>query len=677
MLIRWLTVLSLLCAHVCFVPSAGAQTPAIDSLQRIIARGQQDSTEAITCIRLADEFSRTNLAEARKCCFSAISLSRRLNLPTILSAAYADLVVMNGQTNQPDSARHYLSLLQQLAGGSTVKRVKENYYSTAGLFYRRTGNYKAALPYLQECLRLLMAEDNKTGMAGQSLNIGNNYLDMGQYKKAMTWHLKALKIFETLGNKRGISFCYNAIGNDFVELKQFADGLRYLQRSQALKTELNDTRGLAFGYNILGQAQEGLGDYEKALLDYRQALAINRELKLVTEEAKTDLNIGKLFERINQADSAKEYFQQSKTLIRQIDDTALLASVNQEMEALQNNLIRIRSTEKTFLSTLSTSIEMGDKKVEVSNYKFLADFYAKNKQYDKALGYNERYHSQMDSMQGKELQLQMKALEQQYSMEKKEKEITLLKEEKLLYQANLRNQEIFRYASLVFLLLLIIIGFLVVVRYRVVQKTMRLVEIEKIRNNIARNLHDDIGSTLTSINILSKVALQQAAGDERIVRDLEKIKDRSATIMECMGDIVWAINPANDPLDRTILKMKEFAAEILEEAGIGFTFQEDDKLADCTLGVTERKNIYLIFKESIHNMVKYSGATEADITLQKTANRFSLKISDNGKGFDTTRQHAGNGLKNMQGRASEMNAVLVVDSSPATGTCVYVAVPIT
>jgi len=130
-------------------------------------------------------------------------------------------------------------------------------------------------------------------------------------------------------------------------------------------------------------------------------------------------------------------------------------------------------------------------------------------------------------------------------------------------------------------------------------------------------------------------------------------------------------------LDKTIIKMKEFAAEIFEPAGIGFTFREDEKLADLKLGVAERKNFYLIFKEAVNNIVKYSGATEADISLQATAHLFSLKVSDNGRGFDVTKQCAGSGLKNMQSRASEMNAVLEVDSSRATGTRVYVAVSIT
>jgi len=656
---------------------AQAQSSVIDSLQKMIARGKRDSTEASAYISLANEFSRSDMAAAKRCSFSAVLLSRQLNLPVRLSAAYSNLATLNAQTNQPDSARYYLDLLKDLANEYPINRIRSNYNLTAGIFYRKQGNYKASLPYMLEGLRLYILEGNKLGMAGQDLNIGNDYLDMSEYRNAMIYHLKALGLFEELGNKRGLSFCYSAIGGDFIKLDQFSKALPYIQKSLALKDELNDKKGKADSYISLGGIQEGLQHPENALASYMEALSINKELHLTIEEAKTDLKIARLYEKRNDANNAKAYFSGSKALFLQLGDTAYLAAVTAEIANRQNNLTRQEATEKTFISALSTSIRMGDKNSEINNYKYLSDFYAKNGQYDKALVYNEKYHNETDSLQNKELQLQVRTLEQQYNLEKKEKEISLLKKDRLLYQANLQKQEIFRYGALVFFLLLVAIGFLVMARYRVVHKARRLLEIEKIRNNIARNLHDDIGSTLSSINILSKVALQQADGNINVSRDLEKIKNRSFTIMESMSDIVWAINPDNDPLDKTLLKMREFAGTILEPAGIGFTFSEVGKLSDLKLGVEERKNFYLIFKEAINNTVKYSKATSIDVVLHKTAHQFLLKIADNGKGFDSRKQYSGNGLKNMQSRASEMNAVFEIDSAPGAGTRVCVALPIT
>jgi len=654
-----------------------AQTPVIDSLKKIIAQDRQDSVEAYALIKLADEFSRTNMVEAKRCSGNAMAIAIRLNLSLLCSAAYSQLTTMNAQTNQPDSAARYLGLLKQLSENTGLPTVKENYNSTAGLFYRFQGNYKAALPYLLEVLRLSTKRDNKIGMAGQSLNIGNTYLDLGEYENAMSFHLKALSLFETLGNKRGLSFCYNGIGTDFTKLGRYADALPYIRRSLALKTELNDKKGIASAYTNMGVIEDGLKEYDKAVTSYKQALVFNKELSLIMDQAKDGLSIGKTYVKARQPDSAREYFLMSRILFRQLNDTNSLVAVNAEIADLQNNLSRQRETEKSFMNTLTNSIEMGDKSAEVDNYKYLSDFYARNGQFDKALLYNEKLHRVTDSLESRDVELKMTGLERQFNLEKKEKEISLLKKDRLLYEVNAQKQQIFRYGVLIFFVLLVVIGFLVMTRYRAVQKTRRLLEIEKIRNHLARNLHDDIGSTLSSINILSKCALQQAGDNTRVASDLEKIRTRSSTLMESMGDIVWAINPENDPLDRTLLKMKEFAAEILEPAGIGFTFKEDPRLSDLQLGVEARKNVYLIFKEALNNAVKYSGATQVDINLDRPPGQFLMKILDNGKGFDPGIRHPGNGLKNMQSRARDMQSVLEVHSSPAMGTMVRLALPIT
>lgn len=200
---------------------------------------------------------------------------------------------------------------------------------------------------------------------------------------------------------------------------------------------------------------------------------------------------------------------------------------------------------------------------------------------------------------------------------------------------------------------------------------------EKLRSKIARDLHDEMGSTLTSINIISKVAMQQGMPDEQVKQYLQKIKDNSGRMMESMSDIVWAINPANDTFEKVIVRMKEFAAEILEPARINYYFSEEGSLDKAQLNLEQRKDIYMVFKEAVNNAVKYSNATEVNIVLQKKDDSLRMLIVDNGNGFDTDQWHSGNGLKNMQSRAREMNAVLRVDSIKGTGTTIILDVSIT
>ncbi|NII29424.1 GAF domain-containing protein [Pseudoflavitalea sp. X16] len=200
---------------------------------------------------------------------------------------------------------------------------------------------------------------------------------------------------------------------------------------------------------------------------------------------------------------------------------------------------------------------------------------------------------------------------------------------------------------------------------------------EKLRSKIARDLHDEMGSTLTSINIISKLAMQQTTQQAAMQHHLQRIKDHSTRMMESMSDIVWAINPANDTFERIIIKLKEFTAEMLEPARMNYYFTEDEQLNSIKLNLEQRKDIYLIYKEAINNTVKYSEATEVTVTLCCQNGYMRLLITDNGKGFDTVKVYSGNGIKNMHSRAAELQAQLTIESIQGAGTTVMLQLPVT
>ena len=201
-------------------------------------------------------------------------------------------------------------------------------------------------------------------------------------------------------------------------------------------------------------------------------------------------------------------------------------------------------------------------------------------------------------------------------------------------------------------------------------------EIEKLRNNIARDLHDDIGSALSSININSKMALNYAAEEKLVKGQLEKIKEHSGKMMEGMSDIVWAINPINDSLEKMIIRMKEFAVEILEPLNINFSFNNKVDISQMTLDVARRKEVYLVFKEAINNAAKYSHCKNIIINLERNKNLLRLTISDDGRGFDKNLLKSGNGLRNMAQRAVAMGASFDIFSVLGSGTTVSLDIPI-
>lgn len=210
------------------------------------------------------------------------------------------------------------------------------------------------------------------------------------------------------------------------------------------------------------------------------------------------------------------------------------------------------------------------------------------------------------------------------------------------------------------------IGSLLLNRYRVMNRIKRQLALEQMRQTISRDLHDDIGSALSSINILSKVAQEEKDNTQNY---LQRISDQSAKMMETMGDMVWSINPQNDSLEQVIVRMREFATEILDAQNIALEFT-DNIPVNLVLNAEKRKNLFLIFKEVINNAAKYSQATQVKVSLSKIHNDVHLHISDNGKGFNETTVRAGNGLRNLRERATEIGGTLMIKSESGKGTAV-------
>lgn len=214
-------------------------------------------------------------------------------------------------------------------------------------------------------------------------------------------------------------------------------------------------------------------------------------------------------------------------------------------------------------------------------------------------------------------------------------------------------------------------------------------EVERLRMGIARDLHDDIGSALSNIHIISSMALKKRPDDrpdipEFLSKDqgagqvFSKIKESSKKMLENMQDIVWAINPENDSLEHVIAKMKEFAGEICEAANIEYYFDIDNRLESIRLTVNRRKDLFLVFKEAMNNAVKYSECSQIHISLRrKQDGRLRLQVKDNGKGFVRNKINPGNGLKNMEERAKEVNGHIVIESKTGDGTSVEMQIPIT
>jgi signal transduction histidine kinase len=190
---------------------------------------------------------------------------------------------------------------------------------------------------------------------------------------------------------------------------------------------------------------------------------------------------------------------------------------------------------------------------------------------------------------------------------------------------------------------------------------------QHIRNKIAQDLHDDIGSTLSSISILSDLALRES-GNTRNMETMNEIKDSSMMLMERMDDIVWSISPRNDSLENLLIRVRHFATTLFEAKGIDYSIDIQKNINEVRLPMDFRQHIYLILKEAINNLVKYAHATQASLEVSFDSRYLTLCVRDNGQGFDGSTPSTGNGLAGMHKRARIMNARLAIRSVPGEGT---------
>lgn len=220
-----------------------------------------------------------------------------------------------------------------------------------------------------------------------------------------------------------------------------------------------------------------------------------------------------------------------------------------------------------------------------------------------------------------------------------------------------------------FILAIFLLGcgiFYLFYRYRL----RTVIKMQRIRDRIASDLHDDMGASLSNINILSTMALQkQNDGNSWVGRTLENIRDDAQQMSEAIDDIVWMVNPKNDTLEKILARMRYYASELFEAKNIQYEIDFPVETSHIRLPMEKRRELFLIFKEAVNNIVKHSACTKALLTIEIEGNHLQVQMQDNGTGFDTGKESGGNGLGNMCRRAKAIGGRLDITSVPGNGCC--------
>lgn len=245
---------------------------------------------------------------------------------------------------------------------------------------------------------------------------------------------------------------------------------------------------------------------------------------------------------------------------------------------------------------------------------------------------------------------------------------------------NYRRISQLRFWAVCIILVLIAVGVVVVIWYksRLEKDRKQIEELNKmlvLRQRLSADMHDDIGSMLSSISLYTHSLLMLPQPDPHKIT-LEKIKKKAQNIQESVNDIIWSVNPDMDEVTQVVARMRSFGADMTEHARKAFEFTVDEEVMHLQMDMSLRRNLYLIYKEVMNNAVKYSQAQQISVKLVYTDAQFSMDVVDDGVGFVQTKSRKGNGLINMQRRAAEMKGKLHVFSGIGKGTHVNLVFPL-
>ncbi|HEX8333335.1 MAG TPA: tetratricopeptide repeat protein, partial [Segetibacter sp.] len=634
--------------------------------------------------------------EALKNHLAGLKISEGIGYKKGMADSYNGIAgVYFNQGNYPEALKN-LSASLKLEEEAGNKKGVANLFNNIGLIYLDQGNYPDALKNFYASLKIKEKIGDKRGMASSLYNLGLVYINQGNYTEAIKNNFASLKMKEELGDKMGIAASYNNIGSIYDRQSNYSEALKNHVISLKLREEIGDKKGMAYSYNNIGYIFEKQSNYSDALTNHLISLKIRKEIGDNKGTADSYNNIGEAYLGLKKFLEAKQFFNDGLSLSKKIGAKEILkksyeglarldsatdnwkgAYHNNKLAILyRDSLVNVDNSKKVIQAQMQYEFTKKEDSLKykqtLTNEKLIQQSLLTQQQQQELLIKENEYSLMMNEKALQHLEIEKNHADYAMQKAKVDKDYALLsnlQKEKSIQNLQLKRQKLIRNYLFLVLALFSILSFFIYKNYSARQKLKLLT----LRDKIARDLHDDVGSTLSSISIFSQIVQQQS---KEVIPMLETIGDSSRKMLDAMADIVWTINPENDQFEKIILRMRSFAYEVLGAKQIDFEFIADEEVAKLKLLMDVRKNLYLIFKEAINNMVKYSGADKALFSIKGEKNKLHMMIHDNGKGFDTSESTEGNGLKNMKKRASEIGAQIIILSLPGKGTTVQLNVPL-
>lgn len=610
---------------------SAAQKINIDSVKNELSKSNQDTTAVINYRILAGTLRLSNPSAAIEYGKMGAALGKKLNFDKGTAGCYLNIAVNYSTVGKLDSGLLFIDtaiFYSHKAGDPS--RLALAYLNRAD-FYMQLQNFDQSLKNCDTSLKYADIANSDDRRARVLQTFGSIYFYQKLYGQSSEYYNKANILYKKINNLQMSAIVLNNLATVYKNTNDYKNAGEYLQQAIAIADSLNDLSNLSLYHGTLSDVYFNTGNYSEAEKSANKAMEYARQMK-------NEISIGNAWEFLGQI-----YLKQKRT--------------NEAITALTNGY--------------TISKKLGDNNKINTTAGILADAYASIGNYTRAFEFQNISRIANDSLVKQRYDDDIAVMQTRFKVDEKDKEIQLLNKDKELQDQRLSRQRVLMIGSAALVLISVIGVGLFVSRNRLRNQMKEL----ELRNRIAADLHDEVGSSLSSIHMLSQIATQKQTADDSQKEILTRMSNNARETMDKMGDIVWMIKPGESEGTNLKQRMERFAHEICSSREIATEINLEE-LEKTKLSMEQRKNIYLIFKEALNNAAKYSGAEKIIINAATQNKRLKMIVSDNGKGFNPADAGWGNGLDNMENRAKDLGGDFNIESGIGKGTKITLTVPV-
>lgn len=536
-----------------------------------------------------------------------------------------------------------------------------------GVYNRDFSKYAEALENHTKSLELARRnKDTETEIYALN-NLGVVYRRVDENAKALAKHLEALKLAEKIGDDFSASVSLNSIGNIHTVLGNYTDAVAYFRKGLIISEKAHNDLGISMNYNNIGEVYEFTGKFDSAIKYYKESLLYDEKIADLKGIAINYNSIGSVRRKQGRVTEAIALFKKARNITDALKDRLFQAVTYNNLGNAYLESGQLDSSRRMFFKAIAISKAIGVKGEQKTAYEGLMRLNERAGKPDSALAYSKLFKSYNDSIVIESNNRHVREMEALYATEKERARVDKLEADRQTELTKIKNQRFFFLGMLVLFLLVLISGVLYYLRYRLMEHNKRLQQELDIRTQIASDLHDDMGSTLSSIHIFSELLRKSGNNKEEL---LSKIEANARDTLDALDDIIWLVKPCNDKFANLWQHIREYSVPMFESRDICFFIDFPESISEIPLPMDVRRNIFLIIKESVNNLVKYSKCTEAAITAHDGPDVIAFSVQDNGIGFDPDQLTNRSGVKNIQARARSISADVKITSACGNGTLV-------